>query len=149
MPWISLAIAGVILFIALGIFLDFKFYILSLLWLCILSPLMLIFLYFVKGFKPLSVLNTVPHDITVSNKKIVVSINPVLKDEDEPVSAPKDKERKVEADLKNLVKIMNSTGGWILFFDNEPSGFLWIPYGTFSTDFSSQKFFSSLSIAKT
>ena len=72
--WLIIALTGVALFIILGITLDPRFYVLTLIWIFLFFPLIIAFLYFFYGMEPLTAFNSIPHKLIFSKDAIKVRL---------------------------------------------------------------------------
>ena len=61
--WTLVAFIGLCIFILLGIISDPRFFVLALIWIFLVLPLMVAFLYFFYGMQPLTAFNSIPHKI--------------------------------------------------------------------------------------
>ena len=149
-PWTIAALMGIIVFIILGFCLDFRFFFLALIWLFLIVPLVVAFLYFYYGMKPLTAFNTIPHKIFYDNSEIRIRILP--KDEAQNDASEETIERgegelgekklvsenEDELEKKDFVVNMDSFNriisgsDYVVVFSNE-NGFMWIPIAGFDT----------------
>ena len=129
---------GIFLVIAvlviLGIALDYKFLILSLLWIFMVGPLLMVFLYFYQGMRPLTTFNTIPHKILFSqdNLKIEFIKEETLQDTDLSHKRVEENSKDLKAytaDLK-LFQEIKSGGDYILLIFNK-IGWIWLPLSAF------------------
>lgn len=152
--WILLACGGFIGFLLAGIIFDFRWLIVMFMWLCIVLPFSLIFLYIVYGFKEINAINILPHQTNVKENSLEITLfNIEKKSTERNISDEKKKNRKkggikydegnatdiilkqekgeklrtVNIELCKLKRWYPVKNGIILCFRTPPSGFLWIP----------------------
>lgn len=159
--WSIGALAGFAIFIILGIILDVRFYFLALIWVFLFLPLVIAFLYFYYGLRPLTAFNSIPHSVTLSGKTLHIDFydvrkpeKPASQDESEeaaesPVGSKKKKNRK-ETDgtepeieyVKDEGKGYDSgldefgeikTGADYILLISGKKGFLWLPVSAFAS----------------
>lgn len=147
--WTLIALAGVIAFITAGFF-DPRFFFLALIWIFLVIPLVVAFLYFVYGMNPLTVFNTIPHTIIFDDSEIRVHIlketdeNPEKKEKGNDPADTHDKDYKVS---KDLFKCMKSGGDYVLIFFKK-IGWLWVPVNSFESYEEFKSTMSGLNIQK-
>ena len=131
--WIGAAAVGAFIFIILGFAVDYRFFILTLIWIFLLVPLVVAFLYFFYGMEPLTSFNAMPHVINFYGPELGVKViheNSNTEESSETnMSTVVSKEYKVAlADFKKM-----KTGGdyVILFF--KKAGWIWVPVYAFDT----------------
>ena len=117
--WISIGILAFVGCFISGFLIDLRWIGISFMILCILFPMMVAFLYFYHGLKPLTSMNCIPHCFERGEKEVVMTLFP-----DE------------EADKKVLVysledfdKWKTGPGYYLLFHKNRNEGFLCVPAG--------------------
>lgn len=131
--WVWLMFIGLVVFTVLGITVNYRFLILDLLWLFLVVPLMMAFLYFYFGMNPLTAFNTMPHRIEFDSDSLTVKIiHPVPPGEnsgsdEEPM--PQIKDYKVEFSEFKEVK---RGGDYVLLYFNK-DGWLWLPVYSFTS----------------
>ena len=153
-PWLILTLAGILIFVILGIVIDYRFFILALIWIFLFIPLVMAFLYFYYGMLPLTNFNTIPHKILFSDSEIRIRVLPVYNEKQSTASKEelehKDNE---EASLhkengnqenimedaakdyvveKDLFKEMKSGGDYVLLHFKK-NGWLWLPVYAFDS----------------
>ena len=69
-PWIIVALAGISIFILLGFILDNRFFFLALMWIFLIIPLVVAFLFFFYAMQPLTSFNCIPHKVIDDDNKI-------------------------------------------------------------------------------
>lgn len=123
MPWMVIAIVGLAVFIVLGFLIDFRFFMLALIWLFLILPLVIAFLYFFYGMNPLTAFNSLPHKILFSDSEIKVRIRENTQEETEPEY--KDYTLKKE----HFSRYKTGADYVLLFFKQK--GWLWLPVSGF------------------
>lgn len=125
--WTTGALSGVLVCIILGFCFDLRFFVLALIWIFLFVPLVMAFLYFVYGMKPLTAFNSIPHKILFSEDEIIVRLIERKDDEDgEPEVIKEFKEG-----TKSFVKIENGPD-YILLVSNK-DGWLYLPFSGFDS----------------
>lgn len=123
--WLIIALVGIVIFALIGCFYDNRFFILALIWIFMIIPMIVAFLYFFYGMKPLTTFNTIPHKLKFDEKIIVEFFT---EDENGLTYAPQ-KDYVIDKFLFNEIKI-----GYdyvILSFKN--LGWLWLPIGALNS----------------
>ena len=132
MPWMIAAIAGIVIFLVLGIIFSYKFFILVLIWIFLFVPLVVAFLYFFYGMKPLTAFNSIPHKLFFDEEKIRVKLMETTIDENgETHSIPLDDIKDYiteEADFENL----KNAGSYVMLI-SKAKGMLLLPLDSFNT----------------
>lgn len=131
---IWIALGGIIVFLVLGICVDHRFLFVVVLWLFLISPMEIAFLYFFYGMQPLTAFNTIPHRIIFNPKEIKIIFIPIEKPEQKKEDE-KDSEEPVQPERNYIIKIdeyekMKTGPDYILFFFNK-KGWLWLPVSSF------------------
>lgn len=121
--WTVIAFAGFVTFIILGFALNFRFFLLALIWIFLLIPLVVAFLYFYYGMDPLTAFNSIPHKICFNDKDIEVKLL---------VNEGEEKESKSYSVDKELFKEIKSGANYFLMFFKQ-RGWLWVPVESFSS----------------
>lgn len=150
--WLLIAFSGIVIFIILGFSIDFKFFILSLIWIFLIIPIVVAYLYFFFGLKSLTVLNTLSHRIRFKNEYCEILINNKMEiftegeavgdlKENEKLRQNKDfqkKEEKIltgikeyEVDFKEFENIRTWDNCLILL--SKDRGWLWVPFHAFES----------------
>ena len=127
--WFLLGIVGIIVFIFLGVAVDPRFYILALIWLFMITPLVVAFLYFYYGMRPLTAFNSIPHKLFFSENTVwvhLISITEEGKDEECSV------DKKDYSVGKDSFTGMKTGGNYVLLFFNK-AGWLYLPVSSFNT----------------
>lgn len=120
-PWIISAFIGFLTLIIFGFIFNYRFFFLSLIWIFLFVPLVIAFLYFFHGLKPLTVFNSIPHIIIIDADKLSVKIIRENKEsESEELT-----EKEYNINLKELTEIKKGTDYILLFFGDK--GWLWLP----------------------
>lgn len=123
MPWMVTAIVGLAIFIVLGFLIDFRFFMLALIWLFLILPLVIAFLYFFYGMNPLTAFNSLPHKILFSDSEIKVRIRENIQEETEP-------EYKDYTLKKEQFSRYKTGADYVLLFFKQ-KGWLWLPVSGF------------------
>lgn len=155
-PWFIAAFAGLILFVVLGFASDLRFFILALIWLFLLVPLVVAFLYFFYAMDPLTAFNAIPHKIIDQDDKVTVRIlpeeNPYDTDNSETpesvdnsgsseshgISVGTTHNKDYTVNKNELKEMKRGNDCYLLFFQRK--GWLWIPLDAFG-DISSLNLF--------
>lgn len=126
MPWIIITISGVLIFMILGLALNYRFYLLSLIWIFLFVPLILVFLYFFHGLRPLTTFNVMPHHLVFDDDILKVRLSEKAEED-----SGEEKERFKEYEVKKSSFVEYKLGGnyALLFFDRQ--GWLWLPLEAF------------------
>lgn len=122
--WTIIAVIGIVTFVVLGVTVNLKFLILALIWVFLFWPLMVAFLYFFYGMRPLTAFNSISHTVSFSPEEVTVQIH-----EEDPENSEPGKEFKVAA--TRFQKVKTGADAMILFFGDE--GWLWIPLSAFDS----------------
>ena len=138
--WLLVLGIAVIATMGIGIFIDIRYSIISLMIIFLVSPLFIVYLYFYHGLKPMTAINIVPHRLTVSNNGIGIDIP------EKPY--PDKKEENIKGTAGHAIfhpyssfgKYISGNTGFILIFTDHNNGFLWVPYSTFRNDTESRDF---------
>lgn len=130
--WMILLILGVFFFVLLGILLNYKFFILVLIWLFLCIPLIVAFLYFFYGMKPLTVFNSISHKLIFVDNDIRIRLFEINKDESGKVVK---KEMNASHDYKIKKTEINEikNGGDYVILISRPKGILWLPMESFNS----------------
>ena len=125
MPWTVIAFAGIIAFIITGAIADYRFFLLALIWIFLFVPLVMAFLYFYFGMKPLTAFNAIPHKIIFSPGEIEVRI----KEEPEEEKLENSEENKYK-DFKTSVTDFDNikSGADYFLIISRQKGWLWVPF---------------------
>ena len=127
--WISVGIAGMIALVVLGFSVDYRFFILALMWLLLIIPMMISYLYFFYGMQPLTAYNIIPHRLKFSRERIDVSF-PEKTDEEGRVIG---KAREMSISKQELQELKPGVDYVILYFRQPNKGWLWVPTSGFSS----------------
>lgn len=128
MPWALGALVGVAVCVVLGLAVNFKFLILALIWIFLFVPLVVAFLYFFYGMKPLTAFNSIPHTVVCDENGIKVRIKELKENPGEEEGEEIRKEYPVGKDEKWEI----TAGANYALLINRRKGWLWIPVGAFS-----------------
>lgn len=153
MPWLILSASGVICFVVLGAALDLKFFFLALLWIFLVIPLMMAFLYFFYGMKPLTAFNAIDHKLIFSDTSVsIIIVSPVKEEtggeEDTEKELPGNEvkgEKEIENDEETAKKEhhvfevkkedfyeIKSDADSVIAFSRK-DGWLWLPLAAFES----------------
>lgn len=138
--WIRIAFIIFMGFLISGAILDFRFYILSLLWLCIIIPLTFSFLYFFYGLRLINVLNPTTHKIIFRPDRIILKIylqQKKAKDKNQEEDEEENEnvmERQFDFAYESINQTKSGIDGVTFFFGQGKREFLWIPYTAFPSD---------------
>lgn len=118
--WIIISVIGLFLSLLLGMIVEPKWFVVMFIWVCIVLPMLLIFLYFYHGLLPLNAINISPHHITINDDEIIITS---IKEEEDKVI------EKYEIKISNssLEKIITDQDAVILV-SNLPKGILVVNY---------------------
>ena len=124
--WLIITLAGVIILCGLGAIIDIRFFMLALIWIFLFIPLIIAFLYFYYGMKPLTVFNSIPHKIgfTDTDMKIRIPIN-----EEEKEEGKEYKEYDIKKDKISEIK----HGADYVLLISKKEGLLWLPQNAFDS----------------
>lgn len=132
-PWIVAAFAGFCVFIILGFCINFKFFILSLIWIFLLVPLVVTFLYFFYGMKTLTTFNCMPHKIIFEDQDIKINISDLNKNQE--IETEKNEAPLIEKSYSinpSLIKEIKTGNGYYIM-NSEKKGWLWVPVDAFQS----------------
>lgn len=138
--WLLVLGIAVIATMGIGIFIDIRYSIISLMIIFLVSPLFIAYLYFYHGLKPMTAINIVPHRLKISNNGIGIDIP------EKPYPDKKEENIKGSAGLaifhpySSFGKYISGNTGFILIFTDHNNGFLWVPYSIFRNDTESRDF---------
>lgn len=133
---ILLTIALILVGLALGLVLDYRYAVVSLMIFLILFPLMLAIAYIYDGFLKTCYFNTTLHKISLSANEIHV----IMKWKNVKENANGDGEEKEEEVIKNLTFRKDEFGKLVVLNDSvlirakADKGFLWIPVDAFENE---------------
>lgn len=136
--WCCVAVAGIFVFLILGICLEPVWFFLMLIWICIILPMMMVYLYFYYGMLPLTAINSVLHSIILSNEGIEVDVK---KKEEETLETAYVK----RIEYKGIKELRNE-GDLFVVICEEPKGFLILPFSSFEN---TNQFRSAYQLLKT
>lgn len=122
--WILVGIGVSILIWLCALFFDYRFAILGLIWIFIVIPLLMLFLFFIYGMLPVTAYNTLSHKLIFDEEDIrIIFLN---KEEEE-----ENKIREETVPYKNIRKIKYG-GDYIIAITEDPyKGILFIPASSF------------------
>lgn len=127
--WSALAFGGFAVWIILGFTVSLKFFFLALIWIFLLVPLVVAFLYFFYGMEPLTAFNSIPHKIEFSPDQLIlkfISQNPDDIDGQEEQTI----EKKYIVKKSDYIKMKSGADYILLFF--KPKSWLWLPVEAFN-----------------
>lgn len=127
-PWALGAVCGIVVFVVLGCTLDYRFFILALIWIFMVIPLATAFLYFYYGMDPLTAFNAIPHKIRFSEEKVTVELESLepSEEEGEPTSL-----KTYVVNTLEFRQMKSTLDGLILSFGKK--GWLWLPISSLSS----------------
>ena len=136
-PWLVAALTGLIVFLVLGFVIDYRFFILSLIWIFLFIPLVVAFLYFLYGMKPFTAFNSIPHKLLFNEKELRVriiehNVNEEEKIENEEETITPIDEKKDYTVNKSLIESVKRGGDYVLLFSKQ-NGMLWVPVFAFDS----------------
>lgn len=132
-----------LVFIILGFFLGYRYFVLALLWIFIVVPLICFYLYIFHALKPLSAYNSLIHSLEFTNEELNITLYSPIKDkkgkkekydinEDAEIKDSEINDEKTFSvkDYK-IYKVKKGGFGVSLFFNSPLQGMLLIPYSSF------------------
>lgn len=125
--WTCVAISGILAFALIGAFSDPRFFIVALIWVFIVFPMMVAFLYFVYGMQPLTTFNTIPHSILFSEDKVELN----FAEENDAEGKAINSHKSYSIDKDKYEKMKSGPDYVILFFNK--SGWIWLPVNSFES----------------
>lgn len=143
--WFIIVVAGIVLFIVLGLAVNIKFLILALIWIFMFIPLVTAFLYFFYGMKPLTAFNCIPHNLIFSQNETTVNF---LGEEKEENQSKENKTFIVNNSL--FTDLKRGSDYFLIIFNKE--GWLYIPVNSFKSHQEAGKiidFFTNIKNLKT
>lgn len=123
--WLFVTLLGFAACLFFGIFFNYRFFFLSLIWIFLFIPLVITFLYFFYGMLPLTAFNCIPHKIEATESELKVIIAELNKDETDSSSNEKD----YIVNNTSFKKLKLSYDYALIFFNNQ--GWLWLPVNAF------------------
>lgn len=155
LPWVIAALVGFAVCIVLGCAVNIRFFLLALIWIFLLTPLVIAFLYFYYGMSPLTAFNSILHKLEFSDSEIEVKIIHLSENEEE-ISANEKEEllttpeystkenssspshsqenkthpsKEYKVGIKDFHNIKSGKDYILLFFKEK--GWLWVPVAGF------------------
>lgn len=137
---ISVAFGGVLIFCILAMIFDPKFFILALIWIFMIVPMYVAFLYFYFGMRPLTAFNCIPHQIVFDEDKLTVKLMPLSPESKaiDPDEIVIEDEKTSEKEIKTYEVTKTEFSGlkysgdfFILNFGTK--GWLWLPSVAFES----------------
>lgn len=131
--WAVAALAGVILFVILGVSVNIRFLMVALIWIFLLVPLVVAFLYFYYGMDPLTAFNAIPHKLIFEDDNhIKVRISKIEKENENEMEVSREEnynQKEYIASGSNFRELKYGSDYVLLFFNKE--GLLWVPMNAF------------------
>ncbi|MCH5228291.1 MAG: hypothetical protein J1F16_10850 [Muribaculaceae bacterium] len=128
MPWISITAAGIVVFILCGIIFNIRFFVVALIWIFMVIPLVVAFLYFYYGMNPLTAFNSIPHKVIFDDSKVTLEfIDPQEKENEENNSISPRKEYTISRE--EFLEMKN--GGKYVLLCFKKKGWIWLPTDSF------------------
>lgn len=126
--WQYLSILGILVFVILGITVDVRFFVIALMWVFLIIPMEIAFLYFYYGMRPLTVFNATAHKIIFQNNDIVIQL---IQKEDSPEYEETEnrKEYRLQKDSFTSFK----AGGDYVIMNFGTKGWLYLPLSSFNS----------------
>ena len=124
--WFLIALIGVVIFSIFGIFTDPRFFVLALIWVFLIFPMIVAFLYFFYGMKPLTTFNAIPHKLQFTDN--VITIQFFKENENELIIEPS---KDYQIRRKDFKEMKRGSDYMILFFNN--LWWLWVPISGFDS----------------
>lgn len=135
MPWLWVSLAGIIVFIVLGAVVDLRFFVLALIWIFLVLPLMMAFLYFFYGMEPLTVFNSIPHRVRFEDGNLFIHVvrKGGREEEKEETETNEDREENEGREYQYNGAIFDklNKGGDYIILSAKKQGWLWLPYSGF------------------
>lgn len=119
--WMLAALIGFCVFIILGFVVDYRFFVLSLIWIFLLIPLVVAFLYFYYGMDPLTTFNSMPHTLSFGGNEVKVKLIPLNETEE----GAKETIKEYTVDINDFQGIKNGADYVLLLFGKK--GWVWLP----------------------
>lgn len=114
--------------LAAGIFIDLRWLIVFLMLLFLVTPMLMVFLYFYHGFRQSTASNIVEHKLIFSEKGISFRIFEKIEDEEGEKWTLR-YEKLYSSDIVNGFK--TSSDGVLIMLTAPEKGFIWLPYNAF------------------
>lgn len=124
-PWIIVGLLGIVATIIPGFIVSYKWFLVTLLWICIFIPMMMVFLYFFYGLLPLTALNSIIHKVALYSGKAVVT---TCREDDEGNLT---EDINTTIDYNNLKRILLEPDVLILVSNEPTKGLLILPVSEF------------------
>lgn len=128
--WIVAAFAGVVIFLVLGFAINYRFFFLTLIWIFLLVPLVMAFLYFFYAMEPLTVFNSIPHKIIFSDNEVILRMENT--DQENGENENLESSQKEYIAKKDDFKYAKTGPDYLILFFNK-IGWLWIPVNAFDS----------------
>lgn len=139
-PWIGALSVAFFATVAIGIFIDLRWVVISMMLIFLIAPLLIAYLYFYHGLKQMTAINVVPHILTLSDADIIVDIPAKDIQTDRSTDNSTDIPTREDEDCKaaqwrrllfpysSFQGLLTASSGYLLMATNKENGFLWIPY---------------------
>lgn len=137
MIWALFTFIGLCIFLVLGFTIDYRFFILSLLWIFLVIPLLIAFLYFYYGLAPITALNCLNHKILMSGNQVMIRI---IENQKENTPTTKDLAHVLSLNKNEYYKKKSGSDCFLFFFHQK--GILWLPYEAFDSQEEFKSFLS-------
>lgn len=131
-PWIILESVLLILSLTAAVFIDLRWAVFFLMLLFILTPAMLIFLYYYHGLRPECVVNVMDHRFTFNENLLVVTLFRKCDDTDIPLSEQYQPSSTIQIEYSCFSSYNVRLNSVTIPLRKDKKGFLWIPLTAFS-----------------
>lgn len=135
LPWVYFIVAGVAALILTGFIVDFRFFLLALIWLFLIAPLTMVFLYFYFGMQPLTAFNVIPHTVFFSDSDFSVRISENEDESQENIEQQENKgaviqnSKEYKVSYRDIIDIKSGPDYVLLI--TEKQGWMWLPMNAF------------------
>lgn len=130
MPWITAFSVLLVSSVALIIFNDLKWAVVTFMIVCIAAPIIMAFFYIYHGMRPVTVINTLPHTLRFDKDAIIATLFSESKNENtgEPEYSELSRRRLPYSELEKYKTGLTSI---LLPFRGGEKGFIWLPVSAF------------------
>lgn len=135
--WIIILSAGIIFCLILGIAVSYKWFVVLLIWVCIILPMLLVFLYIFHGLRPLNAINRALHRIELNENDLTIQ---ALHENEEGKIV---NTYSIKVETARIKRIMTEPSVLVLKSE-EPKGIVIIPYNSFIEDNHLNKLLSAI-----
>lgn len=144
MVWIMAGLCLCLSFIVLGFIIDFRFYFLALFSVFVIIPLILAFIYFYHGLKPLTAYNVIPHSIEIDNNDLKINLFGGGGSDKDSTNEEGLQENRRQIEMKNykVSKIKTGTDYFLVFMNSPVEGILHVPVGCMEDPIHFKKLFN-------